>query len=82
MTIRRQGPRWGLLLIAASGLLLAACSSGGKAQANGNSVVMTFDDGRIERWSDGGAGVMVEHWFPASHYPSRPAVLGRAKRAP
>jgi hypothetical protein len=59
-----------------------ARSSWGRAEAKGNSVVMTFEDGRVERWSAGGAGVTVEHWFPASRYPAGPAVLGRAKRTP
>jgi hypothetical protein len=57
-----------------------ARSSGGRAEARGNAVVMTFDDGRVERWSAGGAGVAVEHWFPASGYPSGPSVSGVARR--
>src|SRR5437899_2542840 len=47
-----------------------ARSSGRRAEAKGGSVVMTFDDGRVERWSATGAGATVEHWFPASGYPS------------
>lgn len=59
-----------------------ARSSGGKAEAEGNAVVITFDDDRIERWSVRGAGVAVEHWFPASQYPAGPSVRGSGRRLP
>jgi hypothetical protein len=59
-----------------------ARSSGGKAEDKNKAVVITFDDGRIERWSDSGTSVKVEHWYPASGYPSGPSVLGSARRSP
>jgi hypothetical protein len=59
-----------------------ARSSGGKAEVRGDAVVITFDDGRVERWSVSGTSVVVEHWFPASRYPSGPSVRGAARRLP
>jgi hypothetical protein len=59
-----------------------ARSSGGRTQAKGNAVVITFNDDRVERWSVRGTSVAVEHWFPASRYPSGPSVRGIAQRLP
>jgi hypothetical protein len=57
-------------------------SSPGKAVARGGAVVITFDDDRVERWTARGNRMVVEHWFPASRYPSGPRVLGLATRLP
>jgi hypothetical protein len=57
-------------------------SSAGKAEARGGAIVITFRDDRLERWTVRGKRVVVEHWFPASQYPSGPRVLGVATRSP
>jgi len=57
-------------------------SSTGKAVARNGAVVIHFKDDRAERWTVRGKQVMVEHWFPASTYPSGGRVLGFAKRLP
>jgi hypothetical protein len=57
-------------------------SSPGKAEARGGTVVITFDDDRLERWTARGSQMVVEHWFPASQYPSGPKVMGLATRTP
>ena len=57
-----------------------ARASGGKSRVVGAALVITFEDGRVERWKVGSAGVAVEHWSPASRYPSGPSVRGTARR--
>jgi hypothetical protein len=57
-------------------------SSAGKALARDGAVVIRFEDDRMERWRVRDRRVVVEHWFPASRYPSGPRVLGIAKRSP
>src|SRR5262245_32266510 len=54
----------------------------GKAEVSGNSVVLTFHDDRVERWTPVGQRFVVEHWFPGSQFPSAAPVLGIAERAP
>jgi hypothetical protein len=58
---------------------------GHKAAATGNSVVVTFDNGRVQRWTPVGKRLVVEHWFPGSPLrmaTAEPAeVLGIAERA-
>lgn len=56
-------------------------SSPGKAENKGGAVVITFDDGRVERWAVRGGRVVVEHWFPASQYPAGAPVRGVARRS-
>jgi hypothetical protein len=54
----------------------------GMAVVRGGSVVITFGDDRVERWTPVGARYVVEHWFPASQVPVATPVLGIAQRAP
>ena len=56
-------------------------SSAGKARARNGGVVIFFRDERVERWTVKGQRVVVEHWFPASNYPSGGRVLGVARRS-
>jgi hypothetical protein len=54
----------------------------GKAVVNGSSIVMVFDNGRVQRWTPIGKRFVVEHWFPGSQFPTAAAgVLGIAERA-
>jgi len=46
------------------------------------SVVMTFNDNRVERWTRVGKRFVVEHWFPGSGSPTATPVLGIAERTP
>jgi hypothetical protein len=36
-------------------------ASDGKAEATGNALVITFDDGRVERWTLISGRMVVEH---------------------
>jgi hypothetical protein len=55
----------------------------GKAVVNGSSIVMTFDNGRVQRWTPIGGRFVVEHWFPGSQFPTAtPGTQGIAERAP
>jgi hypothetical protein len=54
--------------------------SRGRAAVNGNAVVMTFNDDRIERWSPVGKRFVVEHWYPGAQFPAASPVLGIAER--
>ncbi len=54
-------------------------TSGGKATMKGRSVVIVYDDDRIERWTPVGKRLVVEHWFPASQLPTATPVLGIAE---
>lgn len=53
--------------------------SGGMAVVKGGSVVITWNDNRVERWTPVGKRWVVEHWFPASQVPVVPPVLGIAE---
>jgi len=54
----------------------------GKAVVNGSSVLMLFENGRVQRWAPVGTRFVVEHWFPGSQFPTAaPGVLGIADRA-
>jgi hypothetical protein len=55
--------------------------SNGMAVVKGGSVVITFNDDRIVRWTAVGKSYVVEHWFPASQVLVTTPVLGIAKRA-
>jgi hypothetical protein len=49
----------------------------GKAVLNGGSVVMVFENGRVQRWTRVGRLLVVEHWFPESPFRSAtPGVVG------
>jgi hypothetical protein len=56
--------------------------SHGTAAVEGGSVVIAFDDDRVERWTPVGKRLVVEHWFPGSRFPSTTPVLGIAERVP
>ena len=55
--------------------------SRGRLEVKGGSVVMTFNDDRVERWTPVGQRFVVEHWFPGSRLPTATPVLGIAERA-
>jgi hypothetical protein len=53
----------------------------GKAVVNGNSVLMLFENGRVQRWTAVGNRFVVEHWFPGSAFPTATVgVMGIAER--
>ena len=54
-------------------------TAGGKATLKGSSVVIVYDDDRVERWTPVGKRLVVEHWFPASQLPTATPVLGIAE---
>jgi hypothetical protein len=56
-------------------------ASNGMAEVKGGSVVIAFQDDRIERWTPVGKRYVVEHWFPASRLPVTTPVLGIAEAA-
>jgi len=56
-------------------------TAGGKAARKGSSVVIVYDDDRVERWTPVGKRLVVEHWFPASQLPTATPVLGIAEPA-
>jgi hypothetical protein len=56
-------------------------SSAGKATVKGGAIVIVYEDDRVERWTLFGSRAIVEHWFPASQFPTGPPVLGIADRA-
>lgn len=55
--------------------------SHGMAVVQDGSVVMTFHDDRVERWTSVGRRFVVEHWYPGSRLPTVRPVLGIAERA-
>jgi hypothetical protein len=55
-------------------------SADGKVEASGSALVITFEDGRVERWNLISGRVVVEHWSPAAAYPAGAAVVGVADR--
>jgi hypothetical protein len=55
-------------------------SSEGKVTQQANSVVITFADDRVERWTAVDKRMVVEHWFPAAAYPAGDKVVGIADR--
>lgn len=57
-------------------------SARGILKVKDGSVVMTFKDDRVERWTTVGTRVVVEHWFPGSQFPTATPVLGIAERTP
>jgi hypothetical protein len=56
-------------------------SSPGKATVREKAVVIVSDDDRVERWTQVGRRMVVEHWFPASQFPAGTPVVGIADRA-
>jgi hypothetical protein len=56
-------------------------TSPGKAVLQDGAVIITFDDNRVERWTQIGKKLVVEHWCPASAYPAERPVLGIAEQS-
>ena len=64
--------------------------SRGRVVLQDGSVVMIFNDDRVERWTPIGKRFVVEHWFPGSvlpianpvRLPTTTLVLGIAERTP
>jgi hypothetical protein len=54
-------------------------TAAGKAAVKGSSVVIVYDDDRVERWTPVGKRLVVEHWFPARQLPTVTPVLGIAE---
>ena len=52
----------------------------GKAVVHDGSVVIVYEDDRIERWTPVGDRRVVEHWFPGSQFPTATPVFGIAER--
>jgi hypothetical protein len=57
-------------------------SADGKVETSGSALVITFEDGRVERWNLISGRVVVEHWCPAAAYPAGASVVGVADRLP
>jgi hypothetical protein len=54
-------------------------SATGKAEVQGGSVVIVYQDDRVERWTPVGKRMVVEHWYPGARFPSGTPVLGIAE---
>jgi hypothetical protein len=53
-------------------------TAAGNAEVRGRSVVIFYQDDRVERWTSVGERFVVEHWFPASRFETATPVLGIA----
>ena len=51
-----------------------------KATVSGRSVMMVFENGRVQRWTRVGKRFAVEHWFPGSQLAASPGTRGLAER--
>jgi hypothetical protein len=56
-------------------------SSNGTVEIKDGSVVIVYQDDRVERWSPVGKRMVVEHWHPGAPFPSGTPVLGIADGA-
>jgi hypothetical protein len=56
-------------------------TSNGKVEVKGGSVVIVYQDDRVERWTPVGKRMVVEHWHPGARFPSGTPVLGIADGA-
>lgn len=54
-------------------------TSNGKLELKDGSVVIVFQDDRVERWTPVGKRMVVEHWYPRAQFPSGKPVLGIAE---
>lgn len=54
--------------------------SNGRAEIRGGSVVLRFNDDRVERWTPVGRWFFVEHWASGSLFPTGTPVVGVAER--
>ena len=57
-------------------------ASVGRPVVKDNSVVIVFEDTRVERWTRVGNRHVVEHWFPGSQFPTAAPVRGIAEFLP
>ncbi len=57
-------------------------SSNGAITVQAGSLVFTFNDDRVERWTPVGKRFVVEHWYPGSRLPRVAPVLGIAEKTP
>jgi hypothetical protein len=55
-------------------------ASEGRVEIKDGSVLLTFRDQRIERWTWHGRQILVEHWCPGNEYPNAKPVRGLAER--
>jgi hypothetical protein len=55
-------------------------SSDGQVTPQGRSIVITFADDRVERWTAVEKRMVVEHWCPAAAFPAGNRVIGIADR--
>jgi WD40 repeat protein len=53
-------------------------NSGGKVATEDGTIVIRFDDDRVERWTPVGRRMVVEHWYPAGEFQRAAPVLGIA----
>jgi hypothetical protein len=53
-------------------------TSSGKVEIKDGSVVIVYQDDRVERWTPVGKRMVVEHWHPGAPFPSGTPVLGIA----
>jgi hypothetical protein len=56
-------------------------TSNGKVEVKDGSVVIVYQDDRVERWTPVGKRMVVEHWYPGARFPSGTPVLGIADAA-
>ena len=56
-------------------------TSNGKVEVKDGSVVIVYQDDRVERWTPVGKRMVVEHWYPSARFPSGTPVLGIADGA-
>jgi hypothetical protein len=53
-------------------------TSNGKVEVKDGSVVIVYQDDRVERWTPVGKRMVVEHWYPGVQFPTGTPVLGIA----
>jgi hypothetical protein len=51
-------------------------TSAGKVEVKDDSVVLVFQDDRVERWTPVGSRMVVEHWATRAQFPTGRPVLG------
>ena len=56
-------------------------TSNGKVEVKDGSVVIVYQDDRVERWTPVGKRMVVQHWHPGTPFPSGTPVLGIADGA-
>jgi hypothetical protein len=51
-------------------------TSAGKTEVKDDSIVLVFQDDRVERWTPVGSKMVVEHWAARAQFPNGRPVLG------